>query len=73
MATNLINEAYKDVEKDLNKGLYLSVKNNNLNAVKLYLKLGFKSIKKYSSDSGGHLIMAKGDQDLEQLRKMNFN
>lgn len=71
LATRLINKAYGDINKD--KGMYLFVKNDNKNAIKLYEKLSFNNIKTYSLKDGDYFIMAKGNADIDQLKKMNFN
>lgn len=72
LATKLINKAYNDIGSE--KGMYLFVKNNS-NAIRLYLyeKLNFNTIKTYSLKDGDYLIMAKGNGDQEQLKRMNFS
>lgn len=72
LATKLINKAYNDVKKN-GKGLYLFVRKENDNAIKLYEKLNFYNIKTYSLKDGDYYIMAKGDSDMQQLKRMNFS
>lgn len=72
LATKLINKAYNDVKKK-GKGLYLFVRKENRDAIKLYEKLNFNNIKTYSLKDGDYYIMAKGDSDMQQLKIMNFS
>ena len=72
LATSLINELYKDISNESKKGLYLSVKPNNRNAIRLYTKLKFKKVKTYTSKGTEYIIMAKGNADKNQFDKMNF-
>lgn len=71
LATKLINKAYNDIGPE--KGMYLFVKKSNSNAIRLYEKLNFNTVKTYSLKDGDYLIMAKGNGDPEQLKRMNFS
>lgn len=73
LATKLINELYKDITTTTHKGLYLFVKDNNTTAIKLYTKLKFEVIKKYTLKDGEYIIMAKGNANKSQFLKMNFS
>ena len=72
LATKLINELYKDITKTTNKGIYLFVRVNNINAINLYNKLGFKVIKNYKLNDEEYIIMAKGNADTSQFNKITF-
>ena len=72
LATRLINELYKDITKTTNKGIYLFVRVNNINAISLYNKLGFKTIKNYKLSGKEYIIMAKGNADTSQFNKFTF-
>ena len=72
LATKLINELYKDITKTTNKGIYLFVRVNNINAINLYNKLGFKVIKNYKLNDEEYIIMAKGNADISQFNKITF-
>lgn len=73
LASRLINEIYTDTVKACpTRGVYLFVRYNNHNAIKLYKKLGFITIKPYELKDGKYLIMAKGHADIKQFDKMNF-
>lgn len=73
LASKLIDEVYKDITKDNpNKGIYLFVRIDNYTAIKLYKKLKFKTIKKYTLKDGDYFIMAKGNADVSQFNNMNF-
>lgn len=74
LATKLINKMYSDINKpNPKKGVYLFVKENNINAISLYKKLGFKFIKEYTLKDGNYLIMAKGNGDIKQIENMKFS
>lgn len=70
LASSLVNQAYLDVDK--NKGLYLFVKKDNSNAINLYEKMDFDHVKTYKLKGEDYYIMAKGNADKDQLKKMNF-
>lgn len=73
LASKLIDEVYRDITKNNpNKGIYLFVKCDNDIAIKLYKKLRFKTIKKYTLKDGEYFIMAKGNADIKQFDNMNF-
>lgn len=72
LATDLINKAYKDISKK-NKGMYLFVKEDNTNAINLYKKLNFETLKAYELDDGGYYIMLKGKANKSQFKNMNFS
>lgn len=75
LASKLINSLYKDMDKK-NKGLYLFVSTDNNNAIDLYKKLGFDTIKSYDinkgKNKGKYYIMTKGKADRNQLLDMKF-
>lgn len=70
LATKLIDKAYEDSIKN-NKGLYCLVKKDNKNAIDLYKKLEFISLKKQELNDEMYLVMAKGKR-INQLINMNF-
>lgn len=70
-ASSIIDKIEFDIDK--NKGLYLFVKDNNENAINLYEKKGFKTIRGYNLSNGNHFIMVKGDADEKQFDKMRFS
>lgn len=72
LATNLLNRLYKDVSNSSGKGLYMFVRKNNENAIRLYSKLDFKKVKDYKLPDGDYVIMAKGKPKKSQFDKMNF-
>lgn len=74
LASKLLNEVYKDVkeESDNKKGIYVFVRQNNKNAIALYKKLRFSTIKEYKLSDGDYFIMAKGSADKNQFNNMNF-
>lgn len=72
LAGRLINELYSDISK-LNKGIYLFVRPNNNDAISLYKKLGFRTIKRYTLKDGEYIIMAKGNADMNQFKEMKFS
>lgn len=72
LASKLINELCADVSKT-NKGVYLLVRPDNKNAISLYKKLKFKTIKTYKLKDGEYIIMAKGNADTNQFTNMNFS
>lgn len=49
------------------------VRDTNKDAINLYKKLGFSSVKKYTLKDGEYVIMAKGNADKSQLLNMNFS
>ncbi len=71
LAEKLINELYSDISK-LNKGVYLFVKPDNQNAINLYRKLKFHTIKRYTLKDGEYIIMAKGNANKSQFNEMKF-
>jgi len=73
LATKILNSLYDDISHNTNKGIYLFVKVDNENAINLYKKLGYKTVKTYTLDDGDYLIMAKGKADIKQLTRMNFS
>lgn len=70
-ASLLINTLYDDIKNY--KGLYLLVDIKNLNAVKLYKKLGFNLVKKYKINKVIYYIMCKGSYDTDQFENIKFN
>ena len=74
-ASRLINKICQDVykESDGAKGVYLLVKTNNMNAINLYNKLGFETAKNYRIGKQDYYIMAKGNADKDQIKRMNFS
>ena len=73
LATRIINKLCDDIFKTTNKGVYLLVKTDNYNAIRLYRKLNFKIVKKYSIDNEPYFIIAKGNADIDQLKKREFS
>ena len=72
LASKLIDKIYNDIALKRNCGLYLFVKQNNVNAINLYIKLGFKILKKYKIDNTIYYIMIKGNSDSSQFNNMQF-
>lgn len=72
LATTLLKEVESTVRKN-GKGLYLFVKPDNKNAIGLYKKHGFKTVKTYKKSDGEFLIMCKGNADINQILKMKFS
>lgn len=72
LASKLLKEAYADITKNSNKGVYLFVKYDNHAAINLYKKLGFRVIKYYGSGDKKYIIMGKGNADINQFKDMNF-
>lgn len=70
-ASSLINASLKDIKNG--NGAYLFVKTDNENAIRLYDKLGFDSLKTYDLKKGKYLIMTKGNADKSQFDKMSFS
>lgn len=54
------------------KGLYMFVRDTNKDAINLYKKLGFSSVKKYTLKDGEYVIMAKGNADKSPAVKHEF-
>lgn len=74
LATKLMDKVYYDVtKKNPNKGLYMFVKQNNENAIRLYDHLGYKTVKPYNLKDGLYYIMAKGNADVKQFDNMSFS
>lgn len=71
LASNILKNAIKD-SKGKN-GLYLMVKQDNKNAINLYKKLNFDTVKEYTMDDKDYYVMATGDGDLKKLKNMNFS
>lgn len=71
MATSIVNKACDDA-KNQGKGVYLLVKQNNEEAIKLYKKLEFDTVKSYDIDDKSYFVMAKG-KDSQKLKEMNFS
>lgn len=72
LATKLINKAYEEIINTTHKGIYLFVKADNDNAIKLYKKLHFKYVKEYNSNNTKYIIMAKGPTNISQLKRMEY-
>lgn len=73
LASNLINQLYKDItSSNSKKGLYLMVKSDNTNAISVYTKLGFNTLKKQKGSNSSYNIMYKGNGNLDRLSNMNF-
>lgn len=72
LATKLINRLYADIAKTT-KGIYLFVKHDNKNAISLYKKLNFKTIKNYKLNGVDYIIMAKGNADIDQFKNRKFS
>ena len=73
LASSLINQLYKDITSgNSKKGLYLMVKSDNTNAISVYTKLGFNTLKKQKGSNSSYIIMYKGNGNLDRLSNMNF-
>ena len=71
--TILLNELINDMHAQYpTMGLYLLVRTENIPAIKLYEKLGFKILKIQASDNGEFYVMYLGDGDINQLKNTNF-
>lgn len=69
----IIDEIYSDKCQN-GKGLYLLVKADNTNAIKAYLKSGFKKLKEYESGNSRFEILTRGNSaKLNQFEGMNFD
>lgn len=71
--TILLNELINDMHiQHPTMGLYLLVRTENIPAIKLYEKLGFKILKTQASGNGEFYVMYLGDGDINQLKNTNF-
>lgn len=72
LATKLINQIFEDIDNNMN-GVYVFVKYNNENAIKLYKKCKFKILKKYKLHNEEYFIMYRGKQSkINQFDKISF-
>lgn len=70
-ASRIVDEMYNDAIFK-GKGVYLFVDTNNKNAISLYKKHDFSTIKTYKLNGKMYYIMAKGKANINQLKNMNF-
>lgn len=75
LSTKLLDKAISNVkDKDVSKGVYLLVKTNNSNAISLYKKLAFDTVKEQNIDGEKYYVMANGPKNnISQLKDMNFS
>lgn len=72
--TRIMTQAYKYVQEifEGKVGVYLLVKEDNVDDIAFYRKLDYKTVKTYKIDKIGYYVMAKGNADINQLKKANF-
>lgn len=77
-ALALLTKILEDLKKKYpKKGYYLLVKSDNIPAIKLYQKLGFRSIRELyniaTKERTQYTVMAKGRSNIDQLMKVQFH
>lgn len=77
-ALALLTKMLEDLKKRYpKKGYYLLVKSDNIPAIKLYQKLGFRSIRELydteTKERTQYTVMVKGQSNINQLMKAQFH
>lgn len=72
--TRIMTQAYEYVQKEFDRkvGVYLLVKEDNVDAIAFYKKLDYKTVKTCKIGKTDYYVMAKGNADINQLKKANF-
>lgn len=72
----ILTKMLSDLDKKYPKmGQYLLVKSDNIPAIRLYQKLGFREIRVITNKKKGirYSVMCRGNADKQQLMNVNFN
>lgn len=77
-ALALLTKMLEDLKKKYpKKGYYPLVMSNNIPAIRLYQKLGFRSIRELyntaTKERTQYTVMAKGQSNIDQLMKVQFH
>ena len=77
-ALALLTKILEDLKKKYPKnGYYLLVMSDNIPAIRLYQKLGFRSIRELyntaTKERTQYTVMAKGQSNIDQLMKVRFH
>lgn len=77
-ALALLTKILEDLKKKYpKKGCYLLVMSDNIPAIRLYQKLGFRSIREVyntaTKERTQYTVMAKGQSNIDQLMKVQFH
>ena len=77
-ALALLTKMLEDLKKKYpKKGYYLLVMSDNIPAIRLYQKLGFRSIREVyntaTKERTQYTVMAKGQSNIDQLMKVQFH
>lgn len=72
--TRIMTQAYEYVQEEFDRkvGVYLLVKKDNVDAIAFYRKLDYKTVKTCKIDKTDYYVMAKGNADINQLKKVDF-
>lgn len=72
----ILSKMISDLDKNYPKmGQYLLVKSDNIPAIRLYQKLGFREIRVITNKKKGirYSVMTRGNADKQQLMTVDFN